>query len=96
MMAWASALIGALGLVGIISRRTLLGTLVSIQVLILGATFAFVLAGITSSSRVEGSLFALFILLSGVAQLVSGYALTVRFFYLKKKTDMNELRPLKE
>ncbi len=96
MIVWLAGLIGALGLVGMISRKTLLGALVGIQTLILGCTMVFVVSGITSGGRVQGFLFAIFILLSGVAQLVSGYALVVRFFYLTKKTDMRELRLLKQ
>lgn len=92
------ALLGALGLICILLRRTLLGVLIGIQLLVIGATTFFVLASITSESASvasQGHVFSVFIALGGVAQLVVGYALAVRLFYLKKRTGMDELRSLK-
>jgi NADH:ubiquinone oxidoreductase subunit K len=94
MMIVAGA-IGALGLACAISRRTLLGVMVGIQISTLGATMMFVLAGIASGARVQGHLFGLFIALGGVAQLVGGYAIAIRLFYLKNRTRMDQLRTLK-
>lgn len=91
-----SSLIGALGLACMISRKTLLGVLVGSQLLCLGATMVFVLAGISSGARVEGHLFGLFIVLGGVAQLAAGYAIAIRLFYLKDRTRMDQLKELKQ
>jgi NADH:ubiquinone oxidoreductase subunit K len=95
-MMWVAGLIGSLGLVCIISRRTLLGLLIGIQILILGSTMMFVLAGISSGLRVQGYIFGLFITLGGVVQLVVGYALAIRLFFLKKRIAMEELQALKQ
>jgi NADH:ubiquinone oxidoreductase subunit K len=95
-MMWVAGLIGSLGLVCIISRRTLLGLLIGIQILILGSTMMFVLAGISSGLRVQGYIFGLFITLGGVVQLVIGYALAIRLFFLKKRIAMEELQALKQ
>ncbi len=94
-MMWLSGLIGGMGLVCLIWRRTLLGVMVGIQLLILGATLVFVLAGISSGVRLEGHVVALFVTFGGVAQLVAGFSLAVRLFYLRNKTEMSELRSLK-
>jgi NADH:ubiquinone oxidoreductase subunit K len=88
--------IGGLGLVCMISRKTVLGLLIGIQLLILGSTMMFVLAGISAGMRVEGHIFGLFITLGGMAQLVVGYALAIRLFFLKKRISMDELRALKQ
>ncbi|MGK5083591.1 NADH-quinone oxidoreductase subunit K [Bdellovibrionota bacterium FG-1] len=96
MMMLVSGMMGALGLVCIISRRTLLGIMIGIQLLVLGSAMMFVLAGVMSGARVEGHLFGLFIVLSGVAQLAGGYALAIRVFYLKTRTNIDELRSLKQ
>lgn len=94
-MIWLSGVIGGLGLACLIWRRTILGIMVGIQLLILGSTLVFVLAGISAGVRLEGHVVALFVTLGGVAQLVAGFALAVRLFYLRNKTEMSELRSLK-
>jgi NADH:ubiquinone oxidoreductase subunit K len=100
MLMWVAGIIGGLGLICLISRRTLLGTLIGVQLLVMGSTMVFVFAGLsgadTSSARVEGHIAGLFVALLGVAQLVAGYALAIRLFYLKNKIDIDELRSLKQ
>lgn len=90
-----AAILGGLGLICLVSRRTLLGLLIGLQLLVLGATSIFVMAGVSSGAHSHGHIFGLFIVLGGVAQLVVGYALAVRLFYLKKRVGMDELRSLK-
>lgn len=96
MMMLVAGIVGALGLTCMIARRTLLGLMVGVQLLVLGSTMMFVLAGISSGERVQGHLFGMFIALGGVAQLAGGYAIAIRLFYLKNRTKMDELRALKQ
>ena len=96
MIFFFSAILGALGLVCIVSRRSMLGVLVGIQLLMLGSGVAFVLSGISSGGRNEGHIFALFIVLSGVAQLVAGFSFAIRLYYLKQSIGMDHLRSLKQ
>lgn len=91
-----AGVIGALGLVCMISRRTLLGLMVGAQLLVLGSTMMFVLAGISSGARIQGHLFGMFIALGGVAQLAGSYAIAIRLFYLDNRTKMDQLRSLKQ
>jgi NADH:ubiquinone oxidoreductase subunit K len=95
-MMLVAGLIGGLGLICMISRKTLLGLLIGVQLLILGSTMMFVLAGVSSGMRIQGHLFGLFITLGGIAQLVVGYSLAIRLFFLKKTISMDELRALKQ
>ena len=95
-MMLVAGVIGGLGLVCMISRRTVLGLLIGVQLLILGSTMIFVLAGISAGLHIQGHIFGFFITLGGVAQLVVGYALAVRLFFLKKSISMDELRALKQ
>lgn len=95
-MIWLSGMIGGLGLICLVWQRTLLGIMIGIQLLILGATMIFVLAGISAGDRLEGHVVALFVTLGGIAQLVAGFALAVRMFYLRNKTEMSELRSLRQ
>lgn len=95
-MIFVAGLIGGLGLVAMISRRTLLGLLVGIQLLIIGSTMVFVISGLHSGLRVQGHIFGLFITLGGIAQLVVGYALAIRLFSLKKRISLDDLQALKQ
>ncbi len=96
MMMIVAGIIGGMGLVCMVSRRTLLGLLIGVQLLVLGSTMIFVLAGISSGARVHGHIAGLFIVFGGVAQLVAGYSLAIRLFYLKSRIHMDELRSLKQ
>jgi NADH:ubiquinone oxidoreductase subunit K len=88
-------LIGLMGLICITLRRTFLGVLIGVELLMLGASLTFVLAGVLSGRAVDGNLFGLFITLSGVSQLVTGFVLCVRLFYLKRRPLMTELKNLR-
>ena len=95
MMAALSAVMGALGLVCLLMRRTLLGMMVGIQLLVIGSTMMLVVAGVESGGLTQGHVFGLFVTLIGVSQLVVGYAFIVRLFYLKKKVGIEEIGSLK-
>ena len=95
MLLGAGALLLALGLVCLMVRRTLIGALVGIQLLVLGASMNFVMSGIATDARQNGHIFALLIVLAGVAALSAGYAIAVRMFYLSEKVEMDELRTLR-
>lgn len=96
MMMLVAALIGGLGLVSMISRKTMMGLLIGVHLLVLGSTMMFVLAGLAAGMRVDGYIFGLFITLAGVAELVVGYALAIRLFFLKKKISIDDLQELKQ
>lgn len=90
-----AALMGGLGLACMLFKRTLLGFLVGVQLLILGATMMFVLAGGSSGNALKGHIFGLFITFANVTQLMVGFALAARLFYLKKKAGIDEVRSLR-
>ena len=91
-----AGIIGAFGLICMISKRTLLGLLIGIHLLILGSSMMFVLAGLNTGLAIQGYLFGLFILLGGIAQVVVGYALSIRLFFVKKRISLDDLRMLKQ
>jgi NADH:ubiquinone oxidoreductase subunit K len=97
-MSWTwlvSAALGAIGLIGLIYKKTMLGLIVSIQMMVLGAAVLFVLSGSETGAAAEGHSFGIFIVICGLAQTVGGYALATRMFYLKNDTALSELRSLK-
>ncbi|MFL5812039.1 MAG: NADH-quinone oxidoreductase subunit K [Bdellovibrionia bacterium] len=109
MLMTVAGLIGAMGLVCVVMRRTLLGLLIGLQLMIMGATMMFVVAGIFAGATQAGSAGAIqdgvvrasghaggvFIAVGGIAQLVAGFALAIRLFYLKNKIEMSDLKSLK-
>lgn len=95
MLMLVAGLLGGMGIACLIWRRTLLGMLVGVQLLSLGTTMMFVLAGIASGARLDGQIVAIFVALGTIAQIVAGYALAIRLFYLRNKIDLGELRSLK-
>ncbi len=90
-----SFVLGVLGFVSIVSRRTLLGVLVGIHLVLLGASSLFILSGFGMGVPEKGSAFALFILFVGVSQLVIGYAIANRVFERKKNINIENLTTLK-
>ncbi len=91
-----AGMIGGLGLVCMLSKRTILGLLIGMQLLILGSTMMFVIGGVASDRAIQVHIFGLFITLGGIAQLGVGYSLALRLFYLKKKISLDELRVLRQ
>ncbi|MGK5089847.1 NADH-quinone oxidoreductase subunit K [Bdellovibrionota bacterium FG-2] len=89
-------IIGGIGLACIIFRKTLLGVLIGVQLLILGAVAAVVMAGIVSGRQVSGHVSGVLIFLSGVALVALGFALAIRMFYLRRRISMSELRTLRQ
>lgn len=95
MIPLTAAVLGALGLVCLLTRGTLLGVLVGAQLLLTGACLALVWAGAATGAPLTGHVFGLFVAIGGAAQLSVGYALAVRLFYLRRTAEMSELRSLK-
>ena len=93
---WLAGIIGGMGIACMIVRKTLLGVLIGIQLLIIGSIMMFVVAGLLAGNPMKGHIFGLFITLAGMAQLVAGCALAIRMFFLKKTISMDELRTLKQ
>jgi NADH:ubiquinone oxidoreductase subunit K len=95
-MMLVAGIIGGMGIICMISRNTMLGLLVGMQLLVLGASLAFVIAGLSSGLKIYGQAFGFFITLGGIAQLAVGYALSIRLFFLKKKITLDQIQSLKK
>ena len=90
------AALAGIGLACTLYRRTLLGVLLGLQLLVLAATLIFSLAGaqdtqMTADGQAAGFLVSLY----GLSLTVAGAALSVRLFYLKRKASLDDVRSLK-
>ena len=90
-----AALLGGLGCICITLRRSLLGVLLGMQMLMLGATLLFVVAGSALGLSVRTNVLGLFALLGQVGLIVAGFALCIRLYSVKKSIAMDQLRSLK-
>lgn len=90
-----AASMGGLGLACMIYRRSLLGLLIGLQLLMLGAALIFIPVNADPAIQMKGHIFGLFVALAGIGQLVVGYALAVRLFYLKRRVALEDLRSLR-
>lgn len=90
-----SIVLGGIGLACLLFKKNVLGVLVGVQLLVLATSSAFVIAGVSSGQHVEGHLFGFFIVLSGLGQLVVGFSIAIRIFYLKNRIEMKDLTTLR-
>lgn len=94
MIIWIGAALGGIGVMCILYRRSVIGTLVGIQVLMMGAALMFVMSGLQGKFQ-EGQTVGLFIALFATLQLVGGLSLATRLFYIKKRAELGDIGSLK-
>ena len=87
--------LGALGLVCLITKRTVVGVLVGTQLVAMGAAVSVVCAGISAGKRADSQVLALFITVLGLVTLVSGYSFAIRLYYLRRRVGIRALRRLR-
>ncbi|HMT76140.1 MAG: NADH-quinone oxidoreductase subunit NuoK [Saprospiraceae bacterium] len=82
------------GLLGVITRRNILFTLMSVEIMFNAAGLAFVLAG-AQHGKADGQVMLIFILAMAAAEVAVGLALILQMHRLQKTVDtdaMNQLR----
>jgi NADH-quinone oxidoreductase subunit K len=84
----------ALGMAGILVRRNLIFILMSIEVMINAAGFAFVVAG-ARWGQPDGQVMFLFILAMAAAEVSVGLALLLRLYHRYKSLDSDEASEMK-
>lgn len=83
-----AAILFALGLAGLLARRNVIFTLMSIEVMLNAAGLAFVAAG-SRWAQPDGQVIFLFILAMAAAEVSVGLALVLRLYHLYKSLDVD-------
>lgn len=89
-----AAILFVLGLMGLVTRRNVIFTLMSIEVMLNAAGLAFVAAG-ARWGQPDGQIMFLFILSMAAAEVSVGLALVVRLHRLSKSVDVDSASILK-
>lgn len=89
-----SAVLFALGLVGVLSRRDILFILISIEVMFNAAGLAFVVAG-SRWMQADGQVMFLFILAMAAAEVAVGLGLVLQFHRQFKSLDADAASTMK-
>lgn len=83
-----AAILFVLGLAGLLARRNVVFTLMSIEVMLNASGLAFVAAG-ARWGQADGQVFFLFILAMAAAEVSVGLALVLRLYHLYKSLDID-------
>jgi len=95
MILISGVLLTVIGIICLICRKTMLGVLIGAHLVTLGCTLQFVLAGASVGETVDSIIFGLFIVLIGISQLVVGYSLSMRLFYISGDNGLSKIRNLR-
>lgn len=83
-----AAILFTLGLVGLLCRRNVIFTLMSIEVMLNASGLGFVVAG-ARWGQADGQVMFLFILAMAAAEVSVGLALVLRLYHLYKSLDVD-------
>jgi NADH:ubiquinone oxidoreductase subunit K len=94
LMHWLtlSAVLFALGIYGLLTRRNAVGVLMSVEVMLNSAALNFVAFNrYTAPAAVDGQVFAIFIIAVAAAEVVIGMAIFVALFKHRKNVDVTQM-----
>jgi len=96
-MIFVPGVLVALGVMGLLFRKSVVGILISTQVLTIAMAvfFAMLGGGADLDREAHAQVMALMVILSGVCVLVVGAAISVRLFYSRGQAKLNEVQTLK-
>jgi NADH:ubiquinone oxidoreductase subunit K len=87
-----SAVLFALGIYGLLTRRNAVGVLMSVEVMLNSAALNFVAFNhYAAPSAVDGQVFAIFIIAVAAAEVVIGMAIFVALFKHRKNVDVAQM-----
>lgn len=90
-----SAIIFVLGLYTVVTRRNALGILLGTELVLNAAALNIVIFGFYSNQVVEGSIYALFVIVLAAAEAAVALAIGLTLYQNYKTIDTTEVRELK-
>ncbi len=84
----------ALGLAGLLARRNLIFTLISVEIMLNSAGLAFVVAG-SRWSQPDGQVMFLFILTMAAAEVAVGLALVIQLYRQRPSLDVDAVSEMR-
>ena len=95
MLFIVSALIAAAGILSMAVKRTIFGVLVGVHLLFVAFTALFSSISVFLGNGADTQVAAFLIMMTGLAVLVSGFALSLRLFVLSRRGGMDVIRNLR-
>jgi NADH-quinone oxidoreductase subunit K len=89
-----SAILFALGVVGVLLRRGAIVILMSIEIMLNAANLAFITFS-RQFDHAEGQIYAFFVMTLAAAEAAVGLAIVIALFRLRESTDVDELNLMK-
>ncbi len=89
-----SGVLFAMGVVGVLVRRSALVVLMSVELMLNAANLAFVAAA-RDLGAMDGQLFAFFVMAVAAAEAAVGLAIIITLFRRRKTTDVDRISLLK-
>ncbi len=89
-----SAIIFSIGVFGVLSRRSLLFVLMSLEIMLTAAAIAFIAAS-AKWTQPDGQIVFIVILAIAASEVAVGLALVLRLFHISKDTDTEAISQLK-
>ena len=89
-----SALLFALGVLGVLLRRGAIAILMCIELMLNAANLAFITFA-RQFGETEGQIYVFFVITLAAAEAAVGLAIAIAFFRLRESTDVDELSLLK-
>jgi len=90
-----AAILLALGIVGVLSRKNAIGILLGIELILNAASINFVTFSKYRTASIDGQVITLFIILIAAAEAAVALAIILRFYRLKQTIDSDEANLLR-
>ena len=91
-----SAILYAIGLYGLLTRRNAIAILMSVEIMLNSAALNFVAFNrYVAPEQVDGHIMAIFVIVMAAAEVVVGMAIVVALYRMRATVDVNQMNMMK-